>query len=57
MMLISLSVAVAFVTNYHLSERVLAFCLYGFYPILLWVAQRRHDDKIVFFYLLVFALW
>lgn len=49
MMLIAMSLAVAFVTNYHLSQRVLAFCLYGFYPILLWVAQRRHDDKVAFF--------
>lgn len=57
MMLISLSVAVAFVTNYHLSERVLAFCLYGFYPILLWVAQRRHDDKIVFFSICWYLLY
>lgn len=47
LILITLSVASAFITNYHLSERVLAFCLYGFYPVLLWVAGQRKNDKVV----------
>lgn len=49
MVLITLVVAGAFVTNYHLSERVLAFCLYGFYPVLMWVAARRKDDVLIAF--------
>lgn len=49
MMFITLAVSAAFVTNYHLSERVLAFCLYGFYPVLMWVAARRRDDALLAF--------
>ena len=49
MLLITLSVAVAFVANYHLSERVFAFCLYGFYPVFLWIARWRGSDKFVTF--------
>lgn len=49
MLFITLSLSAAFLTNYHLSERVLAFCLYGFYPMLLWIAGRRRSDKVIFF--------
>lgn len=56
MLLITLSVAVAFVANYHLSERVLAFCLYGFYPVFLWIARWRGSDKFVTFVFVAICL-
>lgn len=56
MLLITLSVAAAFATNYHLSERVLAFCVYGFYPMLLWIARWRRNDKVIFFMLAAICL-
>lgn len=49
MLLATLSVSAAFVSNYHLSERVLAFCLYGLYPVVLWVAGCRRKNKTVAF--------
>lgn len=57
MLLITLSVAVAFVANYHLSERVLAFCLYGFYPVLLWIAGWRRSSKFVTFVFVAICLF
>lgn len=56
MVLATLAVAVAFVANYHLSERVLAFCLYGLYPVLLWVAGQRRSDKVIAFLFAAIAM-
>lgn len=45
-LLIISGMSVAFFSNYHLSDRLLSFCLYGSYPIALTLLSKRRASKL-----------